>query len=133
MGITVFDLFNEIITIDDMKRFLQIHDVKEDYFGAGLIIRAFLQMIDISPGFSNISEPVIVPEVPEDCPVKIEESDSYDEIEYSDQEIHSRLSELATDSEEEILPKMEDGETPRKVARTCKTKKCGCGEGKILE
>jgi len=28
MGITVFDLFNEIITADDMKRFLQLHGVK---------------------------------------------------------------------------------------------------------
>ena len=107
-----------------------------DHFGAGLILRTFLQMIDISPG-SNTSEIsfAALPEISEDCPVKIEETDSYDEIEllnYSDQEIPSRLSELVTDSEDEIFPKLEVGETPRNL-RTCKTKKCGCGGGTLIK
>jgi hypothetical protein len=56
MGITVFDLFNEIITEEDMKRFLHKNNVVEEYFGAGLILRTFLQMIDMVP--NSESKPI---------------------------------------------------------------------------
>jgi len=74
-----------------MKRFLKDQKVNEEYFGAGLIIRTFLQMIELSPSTlsdqknSTNSENEI--ELIDNCQIKIEDSDSYDEmIGYSDEE-----------------------------------------------
>ena len=88
MGITVFDLFNEIITGEDMKRFLKDQKIKEEYFGAGLVLRTFLQMVELSPKSvsTNLESD---PEIVDNCQIKIEESDSYDEmIGFSDQELN---------------------------------------------
>ena len=140
MGITVFDLFNEIITGEDMKRFLQQHGVKEDYFGAGLILRTFLQMLEIAPIRKSRSTAVcvinpsttVITEIVDECPVKIEETDSYDEIDYSDQEIGSRLSEMVSSDDDDMFIQYEkDQRQLPDLMRTCKTKKCGCGEGKL--
>ena len=71
-----------------MKRFLQQNKVTEEYFGAGLILRTFLQMIELRSDlpislpitFTNSSTSNQIPDQIEECPVKIEEMDSYDEI-----------------------------------------------------
>ena len=48
MGITVFDLFGEIMTVDDMHRFLKKMGVNEGYSGAALILRSFLVLMDLN-------------------------------------------------------------------------------------
>ena len=83
MGITIFDLFNEIMTEEDMKRFLFTNGINEEFFGHGLALRSLLQMIELSPVItnttvvsnSNTEQPI------EECHVKVEEiDDSYDEM-----------------------------------------------------
>ena len=53
MGITIFDLFNEIMTEEDMKRFLITNGITEEFFGHGLALRSLLQMIELSPAITN--------------------------------------------------------------------------------
>merc|ERR1712131_2900 len=48
MGLSIFDLFNEVINTEDMKLFLTQHQVLGDFSGPALIIRCFLQMIELS-------------------------------------------------------------------------------------
>ena len=49
MGVTVFDLFNEIITRNDMIRFISDNGITEqDYEGAALILRCFLLLMDLN-------------------------------------------------------------------------------------
>ena len=50
LGLSVFDLFNEVLTADDMLRFLAQNNVEENHFGAGLIVRTFLLMIEFATG-----------------------------------------------------------------------------------
>ena len=45
MGITIFDLFSEIIEESDMKKFLEINGIKEQFTGAGLVLRTFLAIL----------------------------------------------------------------------------------------
>ena len=90
MGITVFDLFNEIMTVDDMGRFLKQNRVEGEYFGAGLVLRTFLQMLDMTQRMSkadNTSSTVATVVEVGECSVKIEDTDSYDEyLGFSDQD-----------------------------------------------
>ena len=57
MGITVFDLFNEIIAEDDMHKFLKDKGPKgiaeKDYNGAALVLRCFLLLVDLSNGIKQ--------------------------------------------------------------------------------
>jgi len=88
MGITVFDLFNEIMTVEDMVRFLKQNQVEGEYFGAGLVLRTFIQMLDMTPTMARVDNTTVatVEEVGE-CSVKIEDTDSYDEyLGFSDQD-----------------------------------------------
>merc|ERR1712130_175548 len=98
------------MTEDDMKRFLLENNVREEHFGAALVLRTFLQMIELTPRRSQANNcapsVALTSQVPvDDCSVKIEDTDSYDEMieqdMYSDQDIRSRLSSIVTDSDEE--------------------------------
>ena len=71
MGITIFDLFNEIIAEEDMVKFLKDKGPKgevaslvfthvnlwlgvtdKDYNGAALVLRCFLLLVDLSHGLT---------------------------------------------------------------------------------
>ena len=49
MGVTVFDLFNEVLSQSDLESFLHSHGINYgDYRGHGLILRSFLLLVDLS-------------------------------------------------------------------------------------
>lgn len=50
LGLSIFDLFNEVLTADDMQKFLKQNNVFENHFGAGLIIRTLLLILDFATG-----------------------------------------------------------------------------------
>ncbi len=48
MGLTIFDLFREIMTEKDMKYFLLSHGIKDRYDGNSLALRCLLLLMDLS-------------------------------------------------------------------------------------
>ena len=120
MGITVFDLFNEIITEYDMQKFLDENSISGVFSGASLILRAFLLMVDMANCSLSMSE----------SDIKIEDIGSTDEFddgievipfndnEQSDADDGSEIAVIDV-SEEEPFAYPE-------LVRTCKTQRCGC-------
>jgi hypothetical protein len=48
MGLTIFDLFREIMSDKDMKYFLLSHGIKDRFDGNSLALRCLLLLIDLS-------------------------------------------------------------------------------------
>lgn len=48
MGLTIFDLFREIMSEKDMKYFLLSHGIKERFDGNSLALRCLLLLMDLS-------------------------------------------------------------------------------------
>ena len=54
MGVTVFDLFNEVLSQTDLESFLHSHGINYgDYRGHGLILRSFLLLVDLCKNISS--------------------------------------------------------------------------------
>jgi len=131
-----------------MQRFLQCNGVKEDYFGPSLILRTFLQMMEVLPhGVSKSAgtavdntesdsvETIMVAEE-DDEPFEDSFDESDDDIDYFDYEsdpadivrdtvaVEGKQSSRLTTQRKQR--RRGNGPKYPEIVRTCRTNKCGC-------
>ncbi|CAG5082854.1 Oidioi.mRNA.OKI2018_I69.PAR.g10221.t1.cds [Oikopleura dioica] len=132
MGLTIFDLFREIMSEKDLKYFLLSHGITDHFDGNSLALRSMLLLMDLSGILrldlteKNAEEDAIEEVVNEDAHAVLMEEDIKQEfISNSDGEASSHTFDSSAISDD-ISNENLHSTTIGKLFRQCKASRCGC-------
>lgn len=121
MGITIFDLFGEILTPDDMKGLLQRNGIApENYEGTRLAIRCLLLLLDLGKVCDKLNE---MKNEQHSQLVKVEEIDTG----YEEEQLDYENIDLAIDIIDAAKKPRPTRKRPNKSLNLCRGPGCNCG------
>ena len=124
MGVTIFDLFGEILTPNDMKGLLQRNGIApENYEGTRLAIRCLLLLLDLGKACEKLNEMKNEQHCNSQSLVKVEEIDTG----YEEEQLDYENIDLAIDMLDQAKKPRQTRKRPSKSLNLCRGPGCNCG------